>query len=645
MKQLLGQARVNIENIYPNIDGGRYLIKRVVGESVEVTADIFSDGQDLAKSEIIFRKKGEYKWQISPMHAVWEDHSKGIFKPDSEGIWEFTVRAWVDRFGTWQKHLIHRLQAGQDVEAEIKYALIFLKQASKKAMPKKAKRIEHFTEKIKNELDIEQAVKILFNQELINLINKYSDKDFASEGKLFEVLVERKKALFGSWYEFFPRSTGENGKHGTFKDAEKLIPTIAEWGFDTIYLPPIHPIGKTFRKGKNGMSIALKNDVGSCWAIGSKAGGHKSVHKSLGTLDDFRNFVKISAEHDIEICLDFALQCSPDHPYIQENTQWFNWKADGTLRYAENPPHEYRDIVFFDFENPDWQNLWAELKSIVNFWIDQGVKIFRVDNPHTKPFIFWEWLISEIKKEHFDVIFLAESFTKEKQMIGLSKLGFTQSYTYFAWRNSKDELLGYMQTILNFPYREHFRPHLWANTPDVLSKYLQFGGENGFVTRLILAATLSATYGIYGGAYENLWTHGNYGGEEYEHSEKFEIKHWDWKKPNRVKQVMKIVNKIRKENEALQYTHNLRFVEIDNPNMIAYLKTYENNKLLIVVCLDNFHSQHGWLNIPLEHLGIYQHESYKIKDLVTSSEYYWNGGRNYVELHPHYLPFHIFRFE
>jgi starch synthase (maltosyl-transferring) len=463
------------------------------------------------------------------------------------------------------------------------------------------------------------------------------------------VEVERKKALFSAWYEFFPRSASqEPGKHGTFKDCEKLVPLIAEMGFDVIYFPPIHPIGKTNRKGRNNALTAKPEDPGVPWAIGGAEGGHKSIHPELGTTKDFERLIKTAKSYGIEIALDYALQCSPDHPYVKDHPDWFKWRPDGSVQHAENPPKKYQDVLPFNFETDDWVNLWEELKSIVEYWIQRGVTIFRVDNPHTKPFNFWEWMIREIRRDYPDTIFLAEAFTKPKVMQRLGKIGFSQSYTYFTWRTSKYEITTYMEELTKTEMREYFRPNFWPNTPDILTDLLQKGGEQSFLRSLIMAATLSSNYGVYGPAFDfGLSEPIAEGKEEYLNSEKYEVKHWDWFKKTRIREVMTKINQIRKENEALQSTWNLEFCDTDNHELMCFVKTSENsdNKILVVVNLSSSQTIVGYVKVPLWKLNMKYDIPYQVHDLFTGNKWHWRNEWNFVELNPFVSPFHVFRIE
>jgi starch synthase (maltosyl-transferring) len=461
------------------------------------------------------------------------------------------------------------------------------------------------------------------------------------------VVVEPVQARFSAWYEMFPRScSAEKGRPGSFRDCESLLRYIAGMGFDILYFPPIHPIGRAHRKGRNNQPKGDPGDVGSPWAIGAEEGGHKAVHPDLGTLDDFRRLVVEAREQGLEVALDIAFQCTPDHPYVKEHPVWFRRRPDGTIQYAENPPKKYEDIYPFDFTTEDWRGLWEELKGVVFFWMEQGVRVFRVDNPHTKPFAFWEWLIGEVKKEDPGVIFLAEAFTRPKIMYRLAKLGFSQSYTYFAWRNTKWELEQYFTELTRSEVKEFFRPNLWPNTPDILTEVLQMGGRPAFMARLILAATLAASYGIYGPAFEFCENQPReLGSEEYLDSEKYELKNWDLNRPDSLKDLIARVNRIRRENPALQSDRSLQFHTVDNEQLICYSKNTEDlsNFILVVVNLDPHHTHAGWVNLPLTDMGLDPRQPYQVHDLLSGARYLWTGPRNYVAVDPGIAPAHIFR--
>ncbi|MCU7495222.1 MAG: alpha-1,4-glucan--maltose-1-phosphate maltosyltransferase [Ignavibacteria bacterium] len=637
-----GRQRVVIENVKPNINCGAYPVKRVTGEKVVVTADVFADGHDTIAAEILYRNSKDNTWKTSPMKFVDNDLWDGSFRVEEEGSCLFTIRGWVDHFTTWQKDLVKRIDAGQDVSVELMIGADMIDKNAKNANGDDQKKLLNFSDKIRS-----GNAGVAFDDELSLLMGLYADKSAATVFQQeYEVWVERHRALFSSWYELFPRSASPNpGRHGTFKDVERLLPDISEMGFDVIYLPPIHPIGITNRKGKNNSTEAGPEDPGSPWAIGSKEGGHKSIHPELGSMDDFKELIRKAGDFGIEIALDIACQCSPDHPYVKEHPEWFKWRPDGTVQYAENPPKKYQDVLPINFETENWKKLWDELRSVILFWIDNGVKIFRVDNPHTKPFGFWEWLIKDIKKEYPEVIFLAEAFTRPKVMYRLAKAGFTQSYTYFTWRNTKDEFKEYLTELTKRDAREFYRPNFWTNTPDILPENLQYGGRAAFISRFVLAATLSSNYGIYGPSYEICNNTGIEDKEEYLNSEKYEIKHWDRNKSGNIKDIIKKVNIIRKENSALQTTFNIEFYDSDNRYLLCYGKVSEDksNIIVVVVNLNFFHKQSGSVKIPIKKLGIPEKQSYLVHELLSDKRLMWQGSENFVELDPETSPASIFK--
>jgi len=638
--------RVVIEHVEPEVDAGLFPIKRIVGETVMVRADIFTDGHDSISANLLYKAPKDNTWHEVPMQFIENDRWEGTFTVEEIGNYQYKLLGWINYFRTWQRDMQKKAEANQDVSVDKLRGIQYIDAALQKAAEKDKIALLELIELLDKTSDTDKVISLVMNTDLSTLMNKYSDRLFATEyEKELGVVVDRKRAGFSAWYEIFPRScVSQPGTSGTFKDCEHLVPEIARMGFDVLYLPPIHPIGKINRKGKNNTLSADSGDVGSPWAIGSDEGGHKAIHPSLGTMEDFEGFVGTAKRFGIEIAMDIALQCSPDHPYIKEHPEWFKWRQDGTIHYAENPPKKYEDIVPLNFETDDWQNLWNELKSIVLFWIDKGIRIFRVDNPHTKSFAFLEWLIEEIKQGYPDVIFLAEAFTRPKVMYRLAKLGFTQSYTYFAWRNTKQELTQYIHEIMKTEVREYFRPNFWPNTPDILPEHLQYGGRPAFMIRFVLAATLSSNYGIYGPAFELGITDAIPGREEYYHSEKYEIKKWQWEQPGHLRDFIARVNKIRKTNPALQMMWNLDFFEVDNEYLLFYGRVTEDlsNILLIVVNLDPYHKQSGWVNVPIRQLGIESGQSYLVHDLLGDGKYIWQGEKNYVELDPQESPAHIF---
>jgi starch synthase (maltosyl-transferring) len=573
---------------------------------------------------------------------------RGEFRVSSIGSYHYTIEAWIDRFQTWRGELIERVAAGQDVRVDLLIGANILADSAKLAVGRDAEALQEWAARLRESTTPESGTSVALETELLDVIQRYPDQHLISRyEKTLRVVVDRPKARFSTWYEVFPRSCSpEAGRHGTFQDCEAWLPYIASMGFDVLYLPPVHPIGTSFRKGKNNSVNPQPEDVGSPWAIGSAEGGHKATHPQLGTLQDFRHFVSAAAEQGLEVAIDIAFQCSPDHPYVRLHPEWFRKRPDGTIQYAENPPKKYQDIYPLNFETPDPSALWEELKSILQFWIGEGVRIFRVDNPHTKAFPFWEWVIEEIKSQYPDVIFLAEAFTRPHVMYWLAKLGFSQSYTYFAWRNTKQELTSYFTELTRTEVHEYFRPNLWPATPDILPDFLQSGGRAAFMIRLVLAATLGASYGIYGPAFElceNIPLAP--GSEEYLNSEKYELKHRDLRSAGSLKDFITRMNRIRLENPALQNDHSLRFHETDNPVLLCYSKATDDLSyiIIVVVNLDPLHKQTGWVQLDLSSLGLDANRSFQAHDLLSDGHYLWEGARNYAELIPESLPAHIVR--
>lgn len=636
-----GQSRVIIENVQPQVDGGRYPAKRTVGERVEVSANIFADGHDHIRAEILYRKKGDSSWKTEEMEAVGNDEWRGSFVVTEKFPYEFTIQAWIDHFETWFDGFKKKANAKLDVKLELQEGaaiLHTLANGKNKDLLKLSERLADASRYIEN-------TRFILSEDFESIVQQYPLRIFESRlaGEC-SIQVEPAKALFSSWYELFPRSASLNGKHGTFNDVVKLLPRIAAMGFDVLYMPPIHPIGKINRKGKNNNVRSLPGEPGSPWAIGSDEGGHKAVHPELGTLKDYKNLISEAKKLRIDVALDLAYQCAPDHPYVKEHPEWFKQRPDGSIQYAENPPKKYQDIYPFDFECNDWKALWVELLSVILFWIENGIRIFRVDNPHTKPLPFWEWAIAETHKLHPDTIFLSEAFTRPKIMDYLAKAGFTQSYTYFTWRVSKDEIVAYMNELVHGASRNYFRPNFWPTTPDILPFHLQHKDENSFIIRFALAATLSSNYGIYGPAFEFCDNKPTDGKEEFAESEKYEIKKYDWKRTNRLTDIISIINKTRNEHKALQTTWNLHFCEVQNPNLIGFLKISDDRSdcLLIVVNLDPQHTQSGYLQLPKSILKLEGKINIKLHDVMTNERYTWTQEWNYVDLNPQKIPFHLF---
>ena len=645
-----GRQRVIVEHVGPQIEGGRYPIKRVVDEPVEVHADVYGDGHDLVKATILYRRRGQTQWQKVFMKKGINDYWTGSFTPGEKGFYEFTVAGYVDHFGTWQYGLRKKYGAHQEVSVELLIGAEMMEAAANNTKGEDKKYLQKavgILRKAEGDEAINNAVNWSLGDEMTAVMERcYTADSSTTYPTVLPVEVERKRALYSTWYEFFPRSAArEPGKHGTFKDAQRLLPRVAEMGFDVVYFPPIHPIGKKNRKGLNNSVTANPGDPGSCWAIGSDEGGHKSIHPELGTLEDFRELIKAANQLNMEIAMDIAFQCAPDHPYVTEHPEWFKWRPDGTVQYAENPPKRYEDILPINFETEDWEGLWQELKSVFDYWIAQGIMIFRVDNPHTKAFPFWEWAINEIRTEHPDVIFLAEAFTRPRVMQRLAKIGFNQSYTYFSWRNNPWELKEYMLELTRGPMREYYRPNFWPNTPDILTPTLIYGGEPAHLMRVILAATLSSNYGIYGPVYE-LGVNAPYPGkEEYIDSEKYEVKHWDWNAETRTREIITILNRTRRENPALQNTWNVHFADSENQDIICFGKRDEasGNVVIVAANMNPYHTQGGYFRLPLHELGIAWDRPFYLYDVLSDSHYTWQGEWNYVELNPYLMPAHVFQ--
>ena len=640
--------RVVIEAVAPEIDGGKFPIKRCVGDRVGVQADIFADGNDRLDARLLFRRAEDSAWQEASMRLIENDRWEGEFEVDELGRYVYTIIGWVDAYGTWAADLVKRANAGVEISVDVLRGVELLRAAADRARDSDRQELAYAAERLRELAQTPAAVEFAQGRELAELTSR--NRDFSEDARYereLVVVVDPVKARFGAWYEMFPRScTADAKRPGTFRDCAARLGYVAAMGFDVLYLPPIHPIGVTKRKGKNNSLVPAAADVGSPWAIGGVEGGHKSIHPQLGTLRDLKDLQRKARELGVDVALDIAYQCSPDHPYVKEHREWFRERPDGTVQYAENPPKKYQDIYPFDFESKHAPELWDELKSIVVYWAQQGFRIFRVDNPHTKPFAFWEWLIEDVKRDYPDVIFLSEAFTRPKVMYRLAKLGFTQSYTYFAWKNTSADLAKYFTELTEAPVREFFRPNVWPNTPDILNEYLQKGGRPAFVARLILAATLGASYGIYGPAfelYENRPMQA--GSEEYLNSEKYEIRVWDTDNPNSLKDLITHVNAIRKASPALHGDWSLRFHPIDNEQLIAYSKVSEDftDVILVVVNLDPHNTQAGWISVALKELKLGDHEAYQVHDLLTDARYVWRGSKNFVQLDPSILPAHIFR--
>jgi starch synthase (maltosyl-transferring) len=640
------QTRIIIENIMPQLDGGAFPIKRIVGQKIDITADVFSDGHDIIECCVKFQHERDKKWQEVRMILTENDGWKAIFHVEKQGFYTYFVEGWVDYALNWQHGTERKIHDNQIVTSELLEGAEYVRAVQKFADATEKEYLKKIEKYFKTDSDYTLAVEEATSEKLTAIFKKYPIRFIENKSLELKVYVDRKKALYSTWYEFFPRSASQHqNQHGTFKDCELLLPRVAEMGFDTLYFPPIHPIGEVNRKGKNNATNAVKGDVGSPWGIGSHHGGHKATLPELGTIDDFKELVKKAQDLGIEVAMDYALQAAPDHPYVKDFPQWFKWRPDGTVQYAENPPKKYQDIQPIYFESPDWKNLWKELLNVALFWIEEcNIKIYRVDNPHTKPFYFWGWLISEIKKKHPDVLFLAEAFTRPKIMNELAKQGFSQSYTYFTWRNSKKELIQYVEELTQKEQKEFYRPNFWPNTPDINPFALQNGNESVHLQKYFLAATLSSSVGIYGPVYEYMVSEPMAPGkEEYLNSEKYEYFKWDWSIKNRLTTLITRINHIRKEQASLQQTNNIVFCDTNNEQVMAYYKYDDSfqNETLMVVSLDNINKTQATIRIPMEKIG---NNPIQITDLITGNSYYWDKEWNFVELNPE-LPFHLFKIQ
>jgi starch synthase (maltosyl-transferring) len=642
--------RVAIEAVEPEINAGRFPIKRILGDRVVVEADIFADGHEVLAAALLYRPASQTAWQEAPLTLFDNDRWRGEFSVTTLETYVYTIQAWVDAFQTWTRNFMKKYDAGQDVSVDLLAGAELIKAAATRARGLDARKLEGFSSGFRLlSLSTNDSIAAqVRGAELTELVGRYPDRSAATTyPRELRVLVDREKARFSSWYEMFPRScTDDPATHGTFSDCIARLDYIASMGFDVLYLPPIHPIGISGRRGKNNTLPPLPEDTGSPWAIGAAEGGHKSIHPQLGTLEDFQLLRSEAAARGLEIALDIAYQCSPDHPYVKEHEEWFRHRPDGSIQYAENPPKKYEDIYPIFFENEHARELLDELKSVVTYWAQQGIRIFRVDNPHTKPFAFWEWLIEEVRREYPESLFLAEAFTRPKVMYQLAKLGFTQSYTYFAWKNTKWELTQYFTELTQTPVREFFRGNLWPNTPDILTEYLQDGGPPAFIARLILAATLGANYGIYGPAFElceNRPVHK--GSEEYLDSEKYQIRLWPIDHAFSLRGLITRINHIRRANPALQKDHSLQFHPIDNDQLIACSKASEDrsNIVVTIVNLDFRYKQSGWVELPLGSFGLDPRQPFQVEDMLTGARYQWQGSTNFVELDPSHMPAHILK--
>jgi starch synthase (maltosyl-transferring) len=620
----------------------------VAGDVVEAEADIFADGHDVISAVLYHRHQSRKKAAEVRMRPLVNDRWRAEFNVEQLGFYYFTVEGWIDHFLTWHRDLKKRVDAGvtgADLEVQVLIGLEMIRAAAARAGARDRRKLEAFVTALSSTDPVEEKIEDIWSEDLLALMWRNAERKFATRLDCeFAVEVDRRKAGFSTWYELFPRSTAsEGGRHGTFADVERQIPRLAKMGFDVLYLPPIHPIGTTFRKGRNNRVTADSSDVGSPWAIGGLQGGHTAVHPDLGTMADFERLVQKAAEQGMEVALDIAFQASPDHPYVKNHPEWFQTRPDGTIQYAENPPKKYQDIYPFHFESEDWQALWHELRDVFRFWAGHGVRIFRVDNPHTKPLPFWNWAITELKRENPELIFLSEAFTRPKIMYQLAKGGFSQSYTYFAWRNTSYEIREYFEEITRPPVSDFFRPNAWPNTPDILTEYLQYGGRPAFTIRLLLAATLCANYGIYGPPFER-FVHAarESGSEEYLDSEKYEVKHWN-ESDDDLSEFIALVNRIRRDNPALQQNATLKFHRTENDQILCYSKSSGENVIVCVVNLDPQNTHAGWVDLDLPALHLDGGRAFQVHDLLSGARHTWHGPRNYLQLNPHVVPGHVFR--
>ena len=650
-----GDVRAVVDAVKPCVDDGRFAVKHVAGEPFEVTAHAFADGHDVLRVLLLWRETGHLGWREVEMAAKGNDVWLAGFIPPEPGRYTYTVVAWVDGFASWRHDLSRRVDPA-DIRIAAQAGAMLIDATAVRASAEDRNTLAAWAADLNRaaadeSMSITALKALALDANAAGMAARYPDRSlevrYANE---LPLVVDRERARYSSWYELFPRSASpERGRHGTFKDVEARLPAIAEMGFDVLYLPPIHPIGRLQRKGKNNALTAEADDVGSPWAIGAEEGGHKAILPALGTLDDFKSLVAKAASLKMDVALDIAFQCAPDHPYVKAHPAWFKRRPDGSVQYAENPPKKYQDIYPFDFETEDWRALWEELKSVFDHWIAQGVTIFRVDNPHTKAFPFWEWVIDTIKREHPGVIFLAEAFTRPKVMHRLAKLGFTQSYTYFTWRQTKHDLTAYFTELTQPPGRDYFRPNAWPTTPDILTEQFHGGERAVFMARLVLAATLSANYGIYGPAYELMeHTPREPGSEEFRDSEKYQLRTWDLARSDSLAPFITRVNRIRRENSALQSDHSLRFFNTDNDQLIAYAKRSRSedseldNVVLTIVNLDPHNPQSGWIDLDADTLGIDATQSFQVHDELSDQRFLWQGLRKFVMLDPQRSPAHIF---
>ncbi len=636
------QNRTIIDHVSPQINQGRFPVKRVVGERVDVRASIFGDGHDYLRAVVEYRAPKAKKWQSVEMTELGNDKWEAGFSVDKQGTYDYRIVAWVDHLKTWHKGFEKKRADGQDMGVELQIGANFLTELANKLKGRARTQVQNAIKALGDDNEA-RAVEYVSGPAFHALLAEYPLRQHETTyDHQLRVKVGRLRERYSSWYELFPRSTSQEvDRPGTFKDVELLLPRIEELGFNVLYMPPIHPVGRRNRKGRNNATTAMEGEPGSPWAIGAAEGGHKAILPELGDISDYQQLMKSAARRGIEVALDLAFQCAPDHPYIEAHPEWFIWRPDGSIMYAENPPKKYQDIVPINFETEDWRALWDELLSVVLYWVDAGVKIFRVDNPHTKPYRFWEFIIEEVNKKDPDVIFLAEAFTRPAIMAELAKRGFQQSYTYFTWRTSAKEMREYVEELTQTELREYMQPNFWPNTPDILAYEMMGAGANQFVKRLLLAATLSSSYGLYGPSYELMENRGNTNGkEEYYDSEKYMVRYYDWSYRNRITEAYQRINMARAAHPALQQTNNIRFTHSENGNLLSYVK-YTDDRSNIIWCVVNFdehNPQGGHVSVPREIIGS---GNFRVTDLLTGEQYWWNDRANYVRLDPGWQPGHV----
>ena len=638
-------SRVMITSVQPAVDGGRWPIKRAQGESVSVTAGVVVDQHEILAVELVYRHLEGDEDHVVRMTEQGNDEFTASFTPSSLGTYQYYVRAWIDEFATWQDQFRRRVEGGEpeeELNSELMAGAALLDDAIERASGEDEARL-----KARHASFVEANEDAALGDDIAELVRRNAPHSQQATSPMYDLLVDPVLARTGAWYEFFPRSAGDTPSHTTLDEAAERLPRIKEMGFDIVYLPPVHPIGETNRKGKDNATTAQEGDPGSPWAIGGfledgSKGGHKSVHPRLGGIEAFDRFVERAEEVGLQVAIDIAFQCSPDHPYLEEHPEWFFHRPDGSIRYAENPPKKYQDVHPIKFDNDDWPALWEELKNVFEFWIEHGVTIFRVDNPHTKPFAFWKWCLAELRKDTPELIVLSEAFTQPKTMYGLAKLGFNNSYTYFTWRNTKEELTSYAKEVFQTDVAEFFRPNFWPNTPDILHDYLVHGGRAAHKIRFVLAATLSSAYGVYGPPFEHVFNEQHPDREEYAQNEKYEVRSWNWYDDTSLQPFITRVNAIRKAHPALQQMRNIRFLETKNPSLLAYSKETHDDLIVVVVTLDPHNAQEGQLVLPCDAYGLPSEGPIAVHDQLTGAHHTWKGSHHYLRLSPA-SPAHIFR--